>query len=171
MLVLLYSVEAMRSVSMQTRINKFGDSLSVWIPGEFAKDLNLKEGMDLDVSIVDGGLLLRTCPEEKTPEKTRTDELRIEEEFCSLVDTWREETGMYSSISSKVQHPAYKRIIEMGEKALPLILRELRDRPAYWFEALKAISKQTPVPPSDRTDVMRTRELWLNWGKERGLLE
>ena len=74
-------------------------------------------------------------------------------------------------MSKKLQHPAYLEIIEMGEDALPLILRELRDRPGYWFEALKAITKQTPVPPEDRANAKRAREWWLRWGKERGLLE
>jgi len=41
-------------------------------------------------------------------------------------EQWRRETGMHSSVTKKVQHPAYRKIIDMGEKALPWILRELR---------------------------------------------
>jgi antitoxin MazE len=54
---------------MQTQIGKWGNSLAVRIPGTYAKDLNLKEGMDLDVSLVDGGLLLRPRREKFTLEE------------------------------------------------------------------------------------------------------
>lgn len=93
-----------------------------------------------------------------------------EEAFRALAEQWRGETGMHSSVTKKVQHPAYRQIIGMGEKALPWILRELRDRPGPWFEALRAITQQTPVTASERTDPQRAREAWLKWGKERGLM-
>lgn len=44
---------------MNTQVGKWGNSLAVRIPAPYAKDLNLKEGMDLDVSLVAGDLLLR----------------------------------------------------------------------------------------------------------------
>ena len=44
---------------MHTQIGKWGNSLAVPIPGTYAKDLDLKEGMDLDVSLVEGGILIR----------------------------------------------------------------------------------------------------------------
>ena len=47
---------------MQTQIGKWGSSLAVRIPGTYAKDLDLKEGMELDVSLVEGGILLRPHP-------------------------------------------------------------------------------------------------------------
>jgi antitoxin MazE len=44
---------------MNLQVGKWGDSLAVRIPGLYAKDLDLKEGMELDVSLVEGALLLR----------------------------------------------------------------------------------------------------------------
>ncbi|HLN29232.1 MAG TPA: AbrB/MazE/SpoVT family DNA-binding domain-containing protein [Gemmataceae bacterium] len=44
---------------MRTQIGKWGNSLAVRIPGAYVKDLRLKEGMDLDVSILEGGIMLR----------------------------------------------------------------------------------------------------------------
>ena len=44
---------------MNTQVGKWGNSLAVRIPGSYAKDLDLKEGTELDVTVVDGGLLLR----------------------------------------------------------------------------------------------------------------
>jgi antitoxin MazE len=51
---------------MQTQIGKWGNSLAVRLPGAFAKDLGLKEGMELDISLANGGLLLRPLPNEYT---------------------------------------------------------------------------------------------------------
>ena len=77
---------------------------------------------------------------------------------------------MYSSLSKKFQHPAYRQIVGMGDKALPWILRELQDRPGHWFEALRAIARKSPVPSEDRADPKKARAAWLKWGKDRGLI-
>jgi Zn-dependent peptidase ImmA (M78 family) len=95
----------------------------------------------------------------------------IEREFRELAERWGRETGYFSSVSKKLNHPAYRAIIEMGERAVPWILRELRDRPALWFEALKAITGQTPVPAGAQSDPRQAREAWLKWGREKGLIE
>jgi antitoxin MazE len=47
---------------MQIQVGKWGNSLAVRIPGPYAKDLALKEGMEIEVSLVNGGLLLRPRP-------------------------------------------------------------------------------------------------------------
>ena len=94
-----------------------------------------------------------------------------EQEFRRLADLWRKETGMSSSLSKKLQHPAYRQIIGMGHKALPWILRDLQDHPGAWFEALRTIAKQSPVPPEDRADPKKARAAWLKWGKERGFIK
>ena len=44
---------------MQAQIGKWGNSLAVRIPGAYARELGLREGSDLDVALVNGGLLLR----------------------------------------------------------------------------------------------------------------
>ena len=54
---------------MQTQIGKWGNSLAVRIPGAYAKDLHLQEGMELDVALVDGGILLRPRRKEYTLEE------------------------------------------------------------------------------------------------------
>ena len=95
----------------------------------------------------------------------------VGERFRKLADLWRKETGMHSSMSKRLGHPAYREIIALGEKVLPLILRELRDRPDHWFEALKAITKQTPVTAEERADPKKARAAWLRWGKDRGLID
>ena len=44
---------------MKTQVGKWGNSLAVRIPGTYAKELHLEEGVELEVTRVDGGLLLR----------------------------------------------------------------------------------------------------------------
>jgi antitoxin MazE len=51
---------------MQTQIGKWGNSLAIRIPSTFARGLNLAEGMDVDIVIVDGGLLLKPRPPKYT---------------------------------------------------------------------------------------------------------
>jgi antitoxin MazE len=44
---------------MQTQIGKWEHSLTIRIPDAYARDLGLTEGMVLELSLVDGGLLFR----------------------------------------------------------------------------------------------------------------
>ncbi len=65
-------------------------------------------------------------------------------------------------------HPAYQKIIAMGARAVPYILRELQQRPAQWFWALREITKDDPVSDKDRGNLARSAAAWLKWGKENG---
>lgn len=92
----------------------------------------------------------------------------VEQEFQELVDTWRSERGATSSITEMVLYPAYQQIIGMGAKAIPLLLRELEQRPDHWFWALNAITGVDPVNPEQRGRVREMAEQWLRWGKDQG---
>jgi antitoxin MazE len=54
---------------MQTQVDKWGDSLAVRIPENYVRDLHLKEGTEVEVSLVDEGLLLRPRPKQYTLEE------------------------------------------------------------------------------------------------------
>jgi antitoxin MazE len=54
---------------MKTQVGKWGNSLAVRIPGAFAKELDLKEGTELEVTRVEGGLLLRPGKRQYTLEE------------------------------------------------------------------------------------------------------
>ena len=45
---------------MNTQVGKWGNSLAVRIPAAFAKELNLEDGVELEMTRVEGGLLLRS---------------------------------------------------------------------------------------------------------------
>jgi hypothetical protein len=100
-----------------------------------------------------------------------TTKVILEKEFHELAERWRRETGSSSSVSLKLNHPAYQTIIGMGEQAIPWILKELRDRPGLWFEALKVIRGLSPVPAEAQSKAREGREAWLQWSREKGLIE
>jgi hypothetical protein len=93
--------------------------------------------------------------------------LRVE--FEALDKKWRRETRHLSLVSKKIAHPAYLRIIAMGEPAIPLLLESLRDRPSHWFAALQAIANTDPCH-IDATPA-QARDAWLNWGTSHGYID
>jgi hypothetical protein len=92
----------------------------------------------------------------------------IETTFLELAEKWRRETEMLSVISKISMHPAYQRIIGMGQAAVPLILRELEREPDHWFWALSAITGANPVQPEQRGRLQQMAQAWLEWGRANG---
>jgi len=92
---------------------------------------------------------------------------KTEKRFRRLADQWREETGPISSMTELVQHPAYQEIIRMGWDVVPLLLRELQERPHHWFWALKLITGDDPLRPEDRGDLEQMAKAWLAWNANR----
>jgi hypothetical protein len=88
--------------------------------------------------------------------------------FKQLADTWHDETGGLSSPSQIAAHPAYQRIIGMGEQALPFIFEDLRERGGQWYVALRTITGASPVSPKASGRVRVVREVWLQWSREHG---
>jgi hypothetical protein len=98
----------------------------------------------------------------------RQDIDRLAELFASLVETWTTETMFFSAGSAIVLHPAYQRIVGLGYPVVPLILRELQERPSHWFSALTAITGEDPA--DSNADFNGRVQAWLAWGRERGYL-
>lgn len=92
----------------------------------------------------------------------------IDRKFRSLVTLWKKETSSKSLISDKSTHPAYQQIISMGEKAIPLLLRELTLSPDHWFWALRTITRTNPVKPEHRGKIKLMTKDWLDWGRQHG---
>ncbi len=88
--------------------------------------------------------------------------------FATLVDQWLGDTSLSSSLTEMVSHKAYLAIIGMGPPAVPLLLRELEERPTFWFAALEAIIGENPVPPEAQGDLQAMTEAWLEWGEQQG---
>ena len=109
--------------------------------------------------------------------KTRTsavsqslDEFDTAREFWALADEWERDTSHLSAIPKIVMHQAHQKIIGMGPRALPLILRRMRDRPGYWFWALETIARESPIKAEDAGYTRRMKQAWLDWGTSKGLI-
>lgn len=94
----------------------------------------------------------------------------IKEQFEDWADEWHDETGHLSSPEQIAVHDAYQHIIGMGDKAVPLILNDLRTRGGFWFWALGAITNASPAPDAAAGDMFAIRDAWLTWGRQRGYL-
>ena len=92
----------------------------------------------------------------------------LERQFRQLSHQWENETGMLSDLSQKVIHPAYQRIIGMGQDAIPFLLNELSKRPNHWFWALRSITGANPVKPEHRGRIKLMDKDWLCWGRDHG---
>lgn len=101
-------------------------------------------------------------------QRLRQQDDQTEKLFLALVIAWKHGRGPTSSIRELAMHPAYQRIIGMGERVVPFILRELEREPDHWFWALTAITGQDPIPKEARGRVERMAKIWLNWGRENG---
>ncbi len=94
----------------------------------------------------------------------------LEETFAILAEKWKRETRYSSATDDMVLDPAYLSIIGLGPAVVPLLLRELQKRPDHWVWALKAITRQDPVPPEHIGNIRKMTELWIEWGKQQGYL-
>ncbi len=98
--------------------------------------------------------------------ETRSTLTGVEAIFEDLVDQWRRETGHSSILQDIIFHPTYLRIIGLGEPALPLLLRELQQRPSHLLVALQSIARENPVRPG--ASLKQAIEDWLAWGRAKG---
>lgn len=95
---------------------------------------------------------------------------QLSELFRELTTKWREDTKLSSSPTEVAMHPAYQRIIGLGPRILPYILREMDEGySGHWFWALKAITGADPVKPHDRGRVKLMTRAWLEWAQQYGI--
>jgi hypothetical protein len=92
----------------------------------------------------------------------------MEAQFNRLADAWEDETKLLSSMNRIVTNKAHLQIVAMGPDVVPLILKRMRGKPGWWFEALRFLTGQDPVPDSARGRLDAMTEAWLKWGEENG---
>lgn len=93
----------------------------------------------------------------------------LERQFTDLADRWERETAAESFPHRRSMHPAYQRIIGMGEPAIGRILERLRHKPGHWFWALHAITGVDAGVGCTR--ISDARDAWLQWGVTHGHLD
>ena len=109
---------------------------------------------------------MASVPQVQTPATSPTETL--EERFRRLEATWTQEVGYLSSSRALTSHAAFREIISLGQAVVPLMLRDLADRPRLWVWALPEITGADPVSPPDRGNIAKMSESWLRWGRANG---
>jgi hypothetical protein len=92
--------------------------------------------------------------------------------FHKLKKQWHKERGATSSTTKIVACLSYYKIIGMGQRALPFILRDIRrnpDNPDHWFWALEMITRANPVPANMYGKHAEMARAWLSWADEQGI--
>ena len=92
----------------------------------------------------------------------------MHQQFEELAATWRAETAGLSSPRAITGHPAYQRIIELGETAIPLILQDMKENGGWWYPALRTLTGENPVPESAKGNPPLNDAAWLQWGQDNG---
>lgn len=91
-------------------------------------------------------------------------------QFQALAQEWKRDARFASSPDRMFLIPSYQRIIGLGPRVVPSILRELRRAPNHWFWALTAITGENPVPADQTGNVRAMTSAWLEWGSQQGYL-
>ena len=107
---------------------------------------------------------------ELAKEGDRENKLRriVEQEFEGLATAWKAERGPTSSVAEMIVHPAYRKIVDMGQEVVPCLLRELEREPDHWFWALSEITRENPVRTDQEGKMSEMANAWVTWGQERG---
>ena len=88
-------------------------------------------------------------------------------EFEALANEWHAATDHFSVTWRIAIHPAYQKIIGMGESAVPHILGRLRDEGGSWLWALESIARRNVAEGA--RDWNETLASWERWAQEKDL--
>jgi hypothetical protein len=91
----------------------------------------------------------------------RDQESDFQQRFARLVAEWKVGRGHSSKLRDLAMHPAYQQIIGMGERAVPLLIKEMNQRPDQWDWALRAITGTDPVPRESWGKLKEIAAAWI----------
>jgi hypothetical protein len=94
----------------------------------------------------------------------------LKREFDRLAAEWKSVTQTESFPTRMAEQPSYRKIVALGDKAVPLILQSLAREPDHWFIALNEITGEDPVTDSERGYVDKMAAAWLAWGRRKGFV-
>lgn len=96
-------------------------------------------------------------------------QVSVDESFLELKQQLKSGTEFLSSTNAIAMHPAYQRIVGLGQTVVPLLIRDVEAGAAQWFWALKAITGVDPVDPKHRGNRQLMASDWLLWAKDEGI--
>jgi hypothetical protein len=95
----------------------------------------------------------------------------LEREFNELSKNWKIETAHLSTNLHVTRNLNYLKIISLGDKVVPFILRDLEIDPRYWFEALRILTGTNPVLKEHLGNTVLMARDWVNWGRQENLIQ
>ncbi len=90
----------------------------------------------------------------------------LKDKFANLYKAWITNTRLQSSVFSIIEDHNFKRIIEMGEKAIPLIIEEINKNPSTLVWALNIITSTT-ISSNQRMTVTEACRRWVKVWKDK----
>lgn len=98
------------------------------------------------------------------------DKISVEMEFNRLAERWKQNSKIYSLAYLVWNDKNYLKILGMGEKALPFILKDLEKTRSHWAHALRQITGENPVKKEDEGDWGKMTTSWLDWAKNKKIV-
>ncbi len=136
-----------------------------WLPNRRSRSVYVRR-RDREIALLDRLYSSHDRPRFRVV-ATKTDAgLSLVTTFNDLASQWRRATRHLSLVAKIAMHPAYQRIIGMGDAAVPLILQDLARTRGPWLWALQFITGKNPAETA--TDYDAAVDAWLRWGRERG---
>jgi len=83
----------------------------------------------------------------------------MKDKFFNLTSAWESKTKLHSSISKIIEDENFKKIVEMGDKAIPLIIEEIDKKPSTLVWALNLIT-QSSLQSNQRLTVTEACSRW-----------
>lgn len=97
------------------------------------------------------------------------DEQGVADDFNRLMLRWDKERPRGTDLMAMAEHPIFQSVVGMGQRAIPLLIREIGRRPrAPWLVALNTITGDNPVAAEDEGKIKSMAAAWIRWGNERG---
>jgi hypothetical protein len=90
-------------------------------------------------------------------------------DFHLYLQQWKSETAFDSDLDAITAHPGFQAIVALRERAVPLILNELRRGPSLLVYALEDINGGRPYPASMAGNIRGMTDCWLLWSDQTDL--
>jgi hypothetical protein len=114
------------------------------------------------------------CWKVEKPHKTEDEDDPLSEgrlfeaRFRMLVERWRKESKHLSSTKSMAALDSYEQIIKMDKPVITLLLLELKERPNFWFTALRKVTGEKEIGKG--LTFKEAVNAWIKWGYDNNYL-
>jgi hypothetical protein len=111
------------------------------------------------------GTLAATRSTSKNYQATRIDYV---EKFYRALKKLAEDTKVSSNPMDFVKHHAFREILSIGEKAVPLVISEISTRPSLIVLALPMLTGTNVVTPDVQGNLEKISSRWIEWYRRGG---